>query len=334
MASESIGPEIIKKPEIVGNVPRHFKRYGMSVDEFKACLLSCVPLDLILVTSVMTYWYTGVQETVRHIRESAGSVPIMLGGIYPTIYPEHASKNSGADRTWVGPLDDRIHQALGDFGLALSPVRRPQSFAAMNLYSRQPFAPLLTSTGCPYHCSYCASGSLHPAYRRTPVTDVIEEIAELAGRGVKDFAFYDDALLYDSGNHIKPLLEEIIRQGLVVRLHAPNGLHARYINDELAGLMRDAGFRTIRLSLETVDPERQEMTGGKVFTSDLEASVRHLQKHGLYQRPNGVYLLYGLPGQGLEEVREGIQFLKRLPVRIFLAEFSPIKGHGVLGRPC
>lgn len=36
--------------------------------------------------------------------------------------------------------------------------------------------------------------------------------------------------------------------------------------------------------------------------------------------------LYGLPGQGLDEVREGINFLKDLGVRINLTEISPIPG--------
>jgi radical SAM superfamily enzyme YgiQ (UPF0313 family) len=36
--------------------------------------------------------------------------------------------------------------------------------------------------------------------------------------------------------------------------------------------------------------------------------------------------MYGLPGQGIEEVKEGIRFLKTLDVRINLTEFSPIKG--------
>lgn len=36
--------------------------------------------------------------------------------------------------------------------------------------------------------------------------------------------------------------------------------------------------------------------------------------------------MYGLPGQSLDEVRAGVDFLKKLKVRIHLTEFSPIKG--------
>jgi radical SAM superfamily enzyme YgiQ (UPF0313 family) len=156
--------------------------------------------------------------------------------------------------------------------------------------------------------------------------DILEEIRQLFALGSRDFAFYDDALLYRADDHIKPLLEAVIQAGLDIRLHAPNGLHARFIDPELARLMMKAGFTTIRLSLETIVPGRQEKTGGKVATSDFERAVRHLQRAGFTKEQIGAYLLYGLPGQGFEEVEKGVEFLKGLDVRIHLAELSPIRG--------
>jgi len=53
------------------------------------------------------------------------------------------------------------------------------------------------------------------------------------------------------------LLREIIDRKLNIRLHCPNGLHAKFVDDEIAYLMKKSGFVTIRLSLETVNRERQ-----------------------------------------------------------------------------
>lgn len=167
---------------------------------------------------------------------------------------------------------------------------------------------------------------MFPGYEQRLAADILEEIRQLFTVGVRDFAFYDDALLCDPDSHIKPILEGLIRTGLSVRLHAPNGLHARFIDPELSGLMRKSGFATIRLSLETVDPARQQQTGGKVATRDFELAVRHLKREGFTKEQIGAYLLYGLPGQQLEEVEKGVEFLKKLNVRIHLAEFSPIRG--------
>jgi radical SAM superfamily enzyme YgiQ (UPF0313 family) len=108
---------------------------------------------------------------------------------------------------------------------------------AHDLVSR-PFAAVITSWGCPYHCTYCASHRLHPAFIRREPSAVVGEIAQCVERGIRDFAFYDDALLVDAGRHIAPILEEVLERGLQVRFHTPNGLHARAITADLAALMQ------------------------------------------------------------------------------------------------
>jgi len=320
--------EIIQKPGILNNVPRYFKQYGVSAEEFATRLKLVMPFDIVLMTSIMSYWYTGVQETIRLVRQAAGDVPIILGGIYPTLYTDHASRHSGADSLYVGPLNDRLLSLVQAFGITLSAVRKQAPHYNLNLHAQHSFAPLLTSTGCPFYCSYCASRLLAPRYEQRPLDDVAGAIQELRARGIRDFVFYDDALLYDADHHIKPLLASLINRRFDVRLHAPNGLHARFIDDELARLMKRAGFTTIRLGLETIESGRQQATGGKVTNDDFERSVRSLQRAGFTKAHMGAYLLYGLPGQGIREVEAGIAFLKKLDVRIQLAEFSPIRGTG------
>jgi len=320
--------EIIQKPEMLKSVPRYFKRYGVSVEEFAARLKSVMPFDIVLMTSIMSYWYPGTQETIKLVREAAGDVPIILGGIYPTLYADHASRHSGADSIYIGSLNDRLLSLMQSFGITLSPVRKQIPHYTLNLHAQHFFAPLLTSTGCPFYCSYCASRLLAPRYEQKLLDCIAGEILELRARGVRNFVFYDDALLYNAEHHIKPLLELLLHKRLDVRLHAPNGLHARFIDDELARLMKSAGFTTIRLSLETIEGERQQATGGKVTNDDFERSVRSLQRAGFTKAQMGAYLLYGLPGQSLTEVEMGIAFLKKLDVRIYLAEFSPIRGTG------
>jgi radical SAM superfamily enzyme YgiQ (UPF0313 family) len=53
--------------------------------------------DMILVSSVMTYWYPGVQEAIQSLKDVFPGVPIVLGGVYATLCAEHTSKSSGTD---------------------------------------------------------------------------------------------------------------------------------------------------------------------------------------------------------------------------------------------
>ena len=319
--------EIIDKPDCVKAVPRRFGRYGISVGEFKDSLKKAAPFDAVLITSVMSWWYPGIQKVMECLRSVSGTMPVILGGIYATLWHGHAASTSGADFIFRGHVSDDITFAFQTFGFRLKRKKEKKtSFYRLGLYESYPFAPLLTSTGCPFKCHYCGSSLLNNGFTQRKPESVLDDIIEFYGMGVRDFAFYDDALLVESGSHIKVILNKIIDRGMDLRFHCPNGLHARLIDDELAKLMKTSGFRTLRLSLETVNKIRQKETGGKVSSEDLERAVKLLKKYGFTKGHIGVYLMYGLPGQGFGEVREGVEFLKSLGVRINLTEFAPAPG--------
>lgn len=292
--------EEIRKPALLQAVPRRFKRYGIGIDEFARRVRAAMPFDAVMMTSLMSYWYPGVQTAVEMIRELAGDVPVILGGIYATLYPEHGIKASGADFVFRGPLSGGLNFALATFGFKLKKKREAVPYHLLNLCDDHRFAPLQTSTGCPFRCAYCASELLsHGKCRRRAPDEVLKEISELYHKGVRDYAFYDDALLHDADNHIKPILKSIADSGLPVRFHTPNGLHARFVDEEVARLMQRTNFKTVRLSLETTDRERQESTGAKVTNRDLEKAVALLRRYGFTKNEIGVYLMYGLPGAGI-----------------------------------
>lgn len=316
--------EIIKKPDCIKAVPRKFGRYGISIDDFKEAVKKSQPFDLVLITSIMSYWYPGIQTAVEIVRSVYKNAPIILGGIYATLWHKHASFISGADFIYKGPVNDGIKFVFKTFGFRIKEQREERPYYKLNLYNNYPFAPLLTSTGCPYNCSYCSSRILNEGFIQRRADEVIEEVKELCSIGVREFAFYDDALLVNADSHIKAILKEIIRYNINLRFHCPNGLHARFIEDELAFLLKQSGFKTLRLSLETINEQRQKNIGNKVTSEELVHAVKILKKNGFTKKDIGVYLMYGLPGQELDEVKEAIEFVKKLNVRINLTEFSPI----------
>jgi radical SAM superfamily enzyme YgiQ (UPF0313 family) len=337
--------EIIEKPETLKDIPRYYARYGISVEDFKKTLKSHLPCDIILVTSIMSYWYPGVQETIKIIKTLSPDTPVLLGGIYATLFHSHALKNSGADHVYKGHINEGnpsesplakggikgdlfsgkdLGTVIENLGCRLKTTNPSKPYYKLGLYQQYPFAPILTSSGCPYKCSYCASSVLYDGFLQREPSDVIREIIALYESGVRDFAFYDDALFFEADSHMKIIFKELISSGLKARFHCPNGVHARFIDDELAYLMKQSGFTTLRLGLETINEERQVRTGGKILNDGFAYAVRILKKHGFTKEHIGAYLMYGLPGQGFDEVKEGVNFLKGLDVRIHLTEFSPI----------
>ncbi len=326
--------EVICTPEALKQTPRRFARYGLPVPSFLKALSEEPRPDLVLVTCAMTYWYPGLQKAVRFVRSIWPGVKIFLGGTYATLCPGHARKHSGADFVFSGPAEPGCFQSasgqnrIDELSILFSIKKRwSEVWPALDLYPRLDFAPLMTSRGCPLHCPYCASGRLFPAFEQRPAEDVLAEIEDRRQRfGVTDFTFFDDALLINPQTHLMPILEGVLRRGIKVRFHAPNGLHVGLISLELARLMFDSGFKTLRLGLETTDWEMQKAWGGKVEAGEFETAFLNLIKAGFHPGQIGAYLLYGLPGQTLDQALKTIVAVKAKGIRPYPAEFSPLPG--------
>ena len=193
------------------------------------------PPDLILVTAMMTYWYPGAFEAIRLLHEAFPGTPVLLGGNYATLCPEHARLHSGADEVLTGEGEKHIPSILEKYlDRTDAPLPDPRNldslpYPAFDLLGRFDQVPLLTSRGCPYRCTYCASGLLNGfGYRRRDPIGVADEVSYWHDRyGVHHFAFYDDALLTDPRSAAIPMMKEIIRRKLECSFHCPNGLHLR-----------------------------------------------------------------------------------------------------------
>ncbi|MGC9194667.1 MAG: B12-binding domain-containing radical SAM protein [Syntrophobacteraceae bacterium] len=323
----------IPKPGVYADFPRHFHRHGIHPESLRRKLSQIEKPDIVWITSIMTYWYPGVLETVRMVRETFPSVPVWLGGIYARLCTGHAVRWSGADRIITEDLS-RIPEMLCDLcGFCLSNESVWGDFSswplpALDLLEPAPgYAPLLTGVGCPYRCPYCASSVLQPKRERFASRRIMDQIRW--GRrvlGVSDFAFYDDALLLDAQHTLRPVLESIAKKGPGIRFHVPNALHVRALSKNWCELLYASGFRTIRLGLETALDGRSLEWGGKVHSEMYLEAIGNLFAAGFCPEDVGTYLLCGLPGQSPEEVAQSIDFVRQSGVRPYICEFSPIPG--------
>lgn len=304
----------IEKPGPYKNIPKRYRHFGMTESAAGEWLASRRPPDVIFLTSAMTYWYPGVEWAVRVLNSALPGVPVILGGLYARLCAEHARK-TGADFVVAEHWEPD--------------VTRP----AMDLYGRPPYGVTMTSFGCSLSCDYCASRRLWPDYRRRELRGVLDEIDFQIGLGVKDIAFYDDALLIDKKGYFYPLCEELrSRHGENLRFHTPNGLHVREIDDSCADILKGTGFQTIRLSLESIDPRVMNAGSGKVARDQYAAAVKNLLRAGYGAGELETYILLGLPNQSVGSVKETISFVRECGGKPKLAEFSPIPGTPAFAR--
>lgn len=321
----------IAKPQGLTDIQRTFSRYGIKPHWFTTDLQALPQPDLILITSLMTYWYTGVQETITIMRKVFPDVAIVLGGIYASLCHDHALKYSGANEIFSGPAEETLFELINRYtGFTARPHFNSQEldtypYPALDLQNRINYVPLLTSRGCPFKCTYCASHFLNPRQMRRSPESVIAELEFWhQTHAVTDFVLYDDAFLANAEQHAIPILEKVIQADINLRFHTPNAVHIRGITAETARLLFKAGFKTLRLGLETAEFDHRETIDQKVSENDFRQAARYLSEAGFEKHQVGAYLLLGLPGQELPSVERSIRAVRETKITPILAYYSPI----------
>jgi radical SAM superfamily enzyme YgiQ (UPF0313 family) len=325
--------EVVPKPTILADIPRQYARYGISEIQFTEMLQTIPRPDAILVTSIMTYWYLGPQHVVEILRKRFPGVPVILGGIYTTLMPEHAQQTIRPDYRISGPGEIAVLDLLcGLFNLDKNSMTMPTNideypYPAFDLQQNLDYLIIMTARGCPYDCSFCAQKRISMPFTQRSPDNVVKEIQYHYNKfQIRDFAFYDDALFIGRERHIKIILRNLIALKLPLRFHSPNGLFAKLIDEELADLMYRAHFKTIRLSFETSNENRRADMYNKISNSGMEMAVKNLVKAGYSKGDLEAYVIMGLPDQDLTEILASMIFINNLGLQVRPASFSPIPG--------
>jgi radical SAM superfamily enzyme YgiQ (UPF0313 family) len=323
--------EKVESPPALKHIRKRFKRYGISRDALIRKLGESKEPDIILITSIMTYWYLGVKEALEAARHVFPSSKIIIGGIYPSLCSAHADrtlreadliiKNSEIEKFYgfvENVFDKKLTYKPSLYDLDHIP------YPCYDLYKTIPFVPLLTSFGCMYRCAYCATPYMHPGIVRRSPGSVIEEVRHWHELGVSRYVLYDDNFLYKNEVYAKPLLKKICSLPFQIDIYNPNAMNGALIDDELAHLLRGAGFREIRIGLESADPVVQKSTGSKISLKHFEKSVTALIDGGFKNNEIVAYILAGLPNQRWEEVKQSIDYVLGIGIQPYIAEYTPI----------
>jgi len=198
----------IPTPAPLVSIPRYFRRFGLPRDVFVDYLAKTDPPDYVLIQTTMTYWYPGVEEVIRDVRGIHPSAKIILGGNYVTLCPSHA-ETLGADLLIPGT----DLQVLWDY-LGITPD--PEQSALWEVYPKLSVGALKLTDGCPFKCTYCSVPKVYGQFSARPLDRSLAELKLLIRLGVKDIAFYDDALLFNPEQVLIPFLNEIVKQNIKV----------------------------------------------------------------------------------------------------------------------
>ncbi|NYB28196.1 MAG: radical SAM protein [Methanobacteriaceae archaeon] len=346
----------VKKKKIPNNYKNPIRDkwcYGITPDEVRKILLKYkedkAQPDEVWITSIMTYWWESTRDIVEIVCEVLPNAIIRLGGIYPTLCPEHALKNIPAFSEII--KGEELFKRLESKGIGYgnntivcgevpeaSDLKTDLSLYTSSETNLNPhtdytvrYAILSASRGCPYNCSYCAqkkiNGPGRPRFR--PAEDVVEEILEKHRIfNINQFAFYEDNLLFYKENFCR-ILKKLIISGVRFELYAPEGVEPRALDLETLQLMKKVGFQKIYLPLETVNPDTYKKWNRRHTGLDhFNEALSLCSKVGFSLRNQDVnaFVLFGVPGENLEEVISTILYASSAVGSVIPMLFTPVPG--------
>lgn len=219
----------------------------------------------------------------------ARGVPVVMGGVHPTLLPEEAAEH--ADSVYRGDAEPLWHQVVADVRDGClrprynAPFVPPQPGGLMprrDLYHPGAYLPLSLmqfGRGCRFSCEFCAVGAYfrHHHYDR-PVAEVV---AEIRAQPRKNIFFVDDNIIADHARAkellraLEPLGIRWVSQASVDQVRDP----------ELMDLMAASGCLGNVIGFESLDPDNlSQMHKAQNLArfdgySDLLAALRsrHLQ---------------------------------------------------------
>jgi len=305
-------------PPPLEKIPRYFRRFGLPQNLFTDFLAKEGPFDFVMVQTTMTYWYTGLQEVIEDVRKIQPQAKIILGGSYVTLCRDHA-QTLGADLLVKGTSLEPLWEYLGI---------RPdlQQPALWEVYDRLNVGVLKLTEGCPFSCTYCSVPKVYGKFKPRPLEHSLGELELLCRLGVRNVAFYDDALLFEADKVLVPFLCEVLKRNIKVNFHSPNALNARFVTQDLSELMVHSGFKTFYLGFESASKQWQKRTGSKVFSDELAQAIRCLIAAGAEPDNITAYQILGHPHIDIQQLESSMRFVQSLGIRGMLADFSPIPG--------
>ncbi len=320
--------EIIDKPDIFAEIPRFYKRYGISPEHFREIIQSLPKPHAVLLTTGMTYWYVGVQWTIQEIKAVHPDVRVGLGGVYATLCSNHAKMVTGADCVFRYAYDDAFFQWLSHT-IGKDVFYRWQdrrTLPAWDLVKDIDYVILSSSHGCLHRCRYCATPQLNTSLFTIKPPECLEaEIQNILDTtAIRSVALYDDDLA--SRPHLLYFLRFLEERRYPLKWQIPNAISASAIDLPVAELLVRCGFEQPRLSVNYLDdhlgPDGLDDQTLEIFE---RASV-FLQRVGYPIDRISCYLIAGLPNQTLQGLKNACDQLLEIGIRPYPVQYSPIPG--------
>lgn len=146
---------------------------------------------------------------------------------------------------------------------------------------RRPFAYTMAGRDCPWHrCKFCAWPTLFPKFRVRSPGKLLDEIGMLIDRyNVREV--FDDTGTLPIGKWLEDFCRGMVERGYNKRIRFSCNMRVDYMTEENTRLMKKAGFRLLKIGLESANQKTLDRINKGIKAEQIERACRLAKKAGL-----------------------------------------------------
>lgn len=297
--------------------------------------------------SVMTAQIPNAYLISQHIRKLTPRIPVIWGGVHPTLYPAQTSQDPNVDIAVHGPGEDTLLELVeclkmgkGSFGGIknvavngrVNPARKPldvneipfldYDLIDVRLYLNHHnhflfrkdvrMLPMITSRGCPYRCAFCINNTYRAAWRGQTPDRLIAELKSLVSKYQLDAVRFLDENFFTNKRRTLEILEKL-RQAKTEVLWGTNTranfFRADHLDTELVRELKGVGLTFASIGAESPSERILKFITKGITRDDIMNSARICHKAGI----TPVYSwMSGIPTQTREETVKTIDVIREI----------------------
>ena len=284
-------------------------------------------------------------EAAKLVKKFNPAIPIVLGGVYPSILPEQVLANPLIDIVVIGEGEETVKELASALkeksdlanikGLAYKAdekivINAPRELINMEtlgfdlpyellgkVFAKSSVMPVHTSRGCPYRCGFCYSPMFNKRrYRYKSARRVVEEMEYLIAKyGIQNFNFdYEDEFFVNPDRAVE-IFQTVLRRGLKIkwaafcRFDSFCTAYARF-GDDFVKLLKDSGCFYLSFGAESGSQKLlDEVVKKDIKIDQIYTTVDALKKHRIVHR---ITFITCLPGETAADLEDSFDVIDRI----------------------
>lgn len=192
-------------------------------------------------------------------------------------------------------------------------------------FKQYPIAPIITSRGCPFHCTFCGGHIISGRkIRQRTVDTVISEIKLLYEKfGVREIHIEDDNFTFRK-EYVLEFCEKLKANFPDLTWTCPNGVRIDTLDEEMILAMKSSGCYALSIGIESGSDRILKLMKKSLNVQKIKEKIEMLKRFNI---DINAFFILGYPGETKEDIKKTIDFALSLPLkRASFANFQPLPG--------